>query len=171
MHWRCSRQSNQKRRNRFQHELSPTQRSERRYEPDRQQYSSRTPRRGSQPEQPTTRSKPVGDSVAAVANNHIDATNRVFGQYVAECNRTASQYTPEGQQARVLAFQNTEAFKGIDTHVAAVDNHIEQLEQQREAVRRSLAPEWGSAGEGDRARAWNRNKAIFDSQEGRQARG
>jgi hypothetical protein len=121
---------------------------------------------GRQPEQPTTRSKPVGDSVAAVAVNHIDATNRVFGQYVAECNRTASQYTPEGQQARLQAFQNTEAFKGIDAHVAAVDSHIEQLEQQREAVRRSLAPEWGSTGEGDRARAWNRNKAIFDSSEG-----
>jgi hypothetical protein len=120
---------------------------------------------GRQPQPVYTTSRPVGDTVAEQAVNHIASTNEAFRSFVDECEADKAQYTAEGHAQRVQGFQKTEAFKGIDSHVEAVEAHVAELEASRANVIAGLSPAGDAAQESRNDRAWAAALRTLDATE------
>lgn len=113
-----------------------------------------------------TRVTATGETVAAQANSYVANANAAFARYLQDIRADEHHYTPDGQRARVQAFQESPAFGGINDQVAAVDSHVAELERKRNAAQAALSPNLDTAGELRATRAWDRHKQGLDNADG-----
>jgi hypothetical protein len=123
--------------------------------------SSQAGSTSSQPPTPETVSAQIFDGIVGVAE--------AFAQHRRDSMDPL--LTPEGQQARLREFGNSEQAKALAQYETAADQLVAEKQAARDAQYKALTPQGDSAAELRAQRTWGREKSKLDtlSSEGEKA--
>ena len=93
----------------------------------------------------------------------ITHANNEFKRHIAATEEVRANFSPEGYQAQVDAFQTTPAAKAVDRALESVTARRDAAAANVDKVRRDLSPAGDTATELRNTRYWDRTVKILDS--------
>lgn len=137
------------------------------YRPDAGDHSGRPSYTGPEPFTPpavTAQTITFTGTTFEQAQAAAEHVQTAYLKHLQKVNEDKGHYTPEGYNAQVDKFTDTEAYKSLDTHLDAVNTRLNRARTDTDKARAHLSPNGDTAAELRANRYWNRTKALLDTQ-------